>query len=374
MKGLSFIIPNILIVLFLPGIHHVDMPAPFFFNKPKTQCDDSISESLTKQKITELEDRFKQTRLETEKLCYRAIITKGLYLPMKWRRAGQAGGKVGGSVLIAGGTEWNKAKTQKYWLNTSVVFQDGKWKLGPNLPEPIAYSMFAYDSDGLYIAGGYISETSPSNGVYRLVSLSKGWEPLPKLPMRLGYGSGAILNRKFYVACGSNESGMSNKVWVLDLGNPNSKWEQCKPLPGVGRILPSMVACGKYLYLLGGLAKISPLSPLKDAYQYDPSKNQWKQLSDLPLKGYAWVSQPVDDNHLIITGRAYGKVDRGVWILNLKTMSMKKVGDDIVPAATAPLINVGNKQWWLIGGEPDAYKNRTNVVSVINIKENSNCN
>lgn len=368
MKGLLFIISSLLILLLYQDTRLMSAQVSNLFNGAHTQYKGSKIEALTEQKLTGLKDSFKQAGQNAEKHCYSATVTKGPSLPIKWRRGGQAGGEINHSVVIAGGTTWNEDKTTKYWLNTSIVFQDGAWKLGPNLPGPIAYPMFAYDSSGLYVAGGYTSETSASNGVYRLDSLGKEWFSLPKLPMELGYGSGAILNGKFYVACGSNESGMSNKVWVLDLRNPGSKWEQCKPLPGVGRILPSMVACGKYIYLLGGLAKISPLTPLKDAYQYDPSKNRWTKLNDLPLKGYAWVSQPVDDYHVIITGRAYGKVDNGIWIIDLKNMSMKKIGNDIIPAATAPLISVRENEWWLIGGEPNANKNRTSIVSIIKIK------
>ena len=48
---------------------------------------------------------------------------------------------------------------------------------------------------------------------------------------------------------------------------------------------------------------------------------------------------------------------------------MKEVGHLIIPSATAPLIKVNEKPLlgWL-GGEPDSNKNRTEKVSVIEIK------
>ena len=157
-------------------------------------------------------------------------------------------------------------------------------------------------------------------------------------------------------------------MWVLDTNNAGSNWRECQPLPGVERMFPSLVACGKYLYLLGGLAETSPLKPLKDIYRYDPDKNEWIQLADLPLMGYAWVSQPVDDNHLIITGRADGKIYKDIWIIDLRDLSMKQIENLISPATTSPLIKIAKKQWWLIGGEPDANKNRTEKISVIHLK------
>jgi N-acetylneuraminic acid mutarotase len=297
-------------------------------------------------------------------------VTEGTPLPEEWARGGHAGGIVEGSIVVAGGNNWSKDKSTKYWLNNSAVFRDGHWVSGPVLPKPLAYAMYSHDNRGLYIAGGTEDGTSFSREAYFLNSLKEGegWKQLPQLPRAISYGAGAILNDKFYVACGSLGTENTNMMWVLDVNNAESKWIECQSVPGVGRMFPSLVSCGKYLYLLGGLAETEPLRPLKDIYRYDPDENKWIQLGDLPLMGYAWVSQPIDNNHLIITGRADGNIDTGIWIIDLRDLSMKQIGNLIIPSTTSPLINIANKQWWLIGGEPDANKNRTEKISVINLK------
>ena len=325
-------------------------------------------QTMTEEELIKMQEFLCGLGLKPPKCKYCGIVTESIALPQSLKRGGHIGGKVNGNIIVAGGNNWSEDKKTKYWLKNSVIFRNGKWEPGPDLPKPIAYSMYANDNSGLYVAGGTGDGKSVLNEVYRLQSLNKGWETLPNLPIAVGYGSGAILNGKFYVACGSIDTVKTNKMWVLDISKVGSKWHECSPVPGVSRMFPSLVACGENLYLLGGLAETSPLTPLKDAYRYDPQKNQWTQLTDLLLDGYAWVSQPVDNNHLIITGRAYGKVDKGIWIIDLKDMSMNKVGNDINPATTAPLINVADKQWWLVGGEPDANKNRTGKVSVITLK------
>ena len=299
--------------------------------------------------------------------CY---VTEGTPLPQEWARGGHVAGIVEGNVIVAGGNNWSKDKTTKYWLKNSAVFRDSKWIPGPVFPKPLAYAMYSHDNKGLYVAGGTEDGGSVSREVYCLNSLKEGegWESLTQLPEGISYGAGAILNGKFYVACGSLGTEKTNRMWVLDINTAGNNWHECQSVPGVERMFPSLVACGKYLYLLGGLAETSPLTPLKDIYRYDPDKNKWKNLKDLPLMGYAWVSQPVDDNHLIITGRADGNVNNGIWIIDLRDMSMKEIGNLIIPSTTAPLINIADKQWWLIGGEPDANKNRTGKVSVIYLK------
>jgi N-acetylneuraminic acid mutarotase len=302
---------------------------------------------------------------------YSCSVTEGVPLPDGWARGGHAGGMVDGIVVVAGGNNWSKDKTTKYWLKNSVLFKDGSWIPGPEMPGPLAYAMYAYDKSGLYVAGGTSDGTSVSADVYRLSSLKKGngWESLPLLPEALNNGAGAILNGRFYVACGSAGTKKTNRMWYLNLNKKTgTNWTECKPLPGAGRMFPSLVACGKYLYLLGGLAETSPLTPLNDFYRYDPAANEWTKLKDLPFKGYAWVSQPVDDRNIIITGRADGTIHKGIWIIDTEDVSVREAGSLVIASTTAPLIRIGEKQWWLIGGEPDANKNRTEKVNVIRLK------
>lgn len=329
-------------------------------------------QTLTGKELIKMREFLCGLGLKPPECKYCGIVTEGVALPQSQKRGGHVGGKVDDIIIVAGGNNWSADKKSKSWLKNSVVFQNGKWMPGPDLPKHIAYSMYANDNSGLYIAGGTSDGKSLLNEVYKLQSLKgdcKGWEPLPNLPVSMGYGAGTILNGKFYVACGTvDDTVKTNKMWVLDINKTESNWYECSSVPGVGRMFPALVACGKYLYLIGGLAATSPLTPLKDAYRYDPQKDQWIQLDDLPLDGYAWVSQPIDDSHLLITGRAYGKVDESIWVLNLKDMSMHKIGNNVNPATTAPLIKVAGKQWWLVGGEPDANKNRTEKVSIITLK------
>lgn len=324
--------------------------------------------TLNEEELIKMKEFMCQLGFKPDGCKYCGVVTEGIPLPQQLKRGGHAGGRVDGTVIVVGGTDWSLDKKSKTWLSNSAIYRDGQWEKGPPLPEPVGYGMFASDNNGIYLAGGSNGK-SDLTGVYRLKSLTgAGWERLPSLPEAIAYGAGAILGGKFYVACGSVGTVKTNGMWMLDVNSKSSKWQQCAAVPGVPRILPAMVAAGKYLYLLGGLSEVSPLTPLRDAYRYDPGTGKWTRLADLPFDGYAWAAAAVDKDHLLVTGRAYGKVDRSVWILNLTNMTMQKVGDDVVPAATAPLVDAGGDQWWLIGGEPDSNKNRTGRVSVIKVK------
>jgi N-acetylneuraminic acid mutarotase len=297
-------------------------------------------------------------------------VKAGISLPFEWARGGHAGGVVDGNVIVAGGNNWSKDKITKYWLKNSAVFKNGKWVAGPEFPNPVAYAMYGYDKKGFYVAGGTSDGATSLKDAYAIRSLAEGnaWEKLPDLKEGLANGAGAVLKGKFYISCGTIGTERTNRMWMLDIAKSGTEWVECKSVPGAGRMFPSLVASGKYLYLLGGLSEVSPLTPLNDVYRYDPLKDEWTRLKDLPLKGYAWVSQSLDDKNILVTGRADGSIHRGIYVVNLEDMSVKEAGELTLPSTTAPLIPVGKKEWWLVGGEPDANKNRTGKISVITLK------
>lgn len=297
-------------------------------------------------------------------------VTRGVPLPKEGDRGGHIGGIVENKVIISGGTRWSEDKTQKFFLNNTLIFDGQQWIEGPSLPIPMAYSVFSYDSSGLYVAGGTSDGITMLKEVYVLRSLHSGekWERLPDLPEAIGFGAGAILKDKFYVAGGLLNNGeTTNRMWILDLNDVKSGWSESKSIPGVPRYLHAMTTSGENLYVIGGLVEDSPLTPLNDVYRFNYKENRWDKRKDLPLKGYAWTAQPIDTTHILLTGRADGQVHPDIWIIELNTMTMQKVGDLLIQSTTSPLIKVTDGQWWVVGGEPDSKKNRTKETSIINI-------
>lgn len=305
------------------------------------------------------------------KKLFSCIVSNGKPIPLENDRAGHAGGIIENRVIISGGTRFNKDKTRKSFLNNSLVFNGSRWIEGPPLPIPMAYSMHAHDDSGFYIAGGTSDGTSMITAVYKLSSIQEDakWEKLPDLPEAVGFGSGAIIDGKFYVSGGSMNNGKkTNRMWKLDLDNIESRWSEAAPLPGEPRNLHALTTCGDNLFLIGGLADNAALTPLNDLYKFNPEKNNWEKLNDLPVKGYAWVAQAIDNTNILITGRADGQIHKDIRIIDTETMSMNKIGNLKMPSTTAPLIKLSDKEWWLVSGEPDANKNRTEIVSIITLQ------
>lgn len=303
---------------------------------------------------------------------FTAQIIEGPRLPLG--RGSHAAGFIGGHVVVVGGTCWNKEGTQKSFLSSSMIFIGGSWRSGSSLDVGLAEGAFADDGQFLYLAGGITQPNQPTSSAFRVALNIAGQSEvasMPALPAAISACSAAILGSRLYVACGTFASGKStNDLWSLDLKRSEAKWRKQAALPAVGRGYPALVACGSAIYLLGGLGDGNQSvhdRTLSDAYQYDPSIDRWKTLGNLAMPGYCWNAEPVDGSHLILAGRADGSIHDEVWLVRLPDLQCQLLGHAVIHATCAPLVKVGPSTWWLIGGEPDSNKHRTDRVSVISL-------
>jgi hypothetical protein len=303
------------------------------------------------------------TRPASEPALPRFAVNRGVSLPQP--AGGQAAGMVDGVPVVAGGNDW-VAGPRKVWRADVHVFREGRWDRGPGLPHPLADAAFAHDRTGLYVAGGSDGERS-FRDVHHLADLGPGarWVTLAPLPAPITSAAGALLDGRFYVACGESGGGMAGQLWSLETTKPGATWQVRRPVPGAPRAFCALVAMGRWLYLLGGTAGWSPLSPLAECLRYDPAADRWERIKDLPFPGYALSASAVDEHRVLLAGCADGRIRSDIWLLDLGPMAPVKAGDAIIQATTAPLLRVGPAEWWLIGGEPDANRHRTAIVTVI---------
>ena len=303
--------------------------------------------------------------------AYSISVTEGPALPQG--RGAHAAGVLGDKMVVLGGTNWNEKRTEKHWLSDCTIYLDGIWQQSLSFPIKNGESMYCHDGQAIYIAGGR-NDAEVFRDAYRLCLIAGKLlvDKLPPLPIAIHGGAGVELNGKFYVSCGFNKEGrQTSDLWSLDIAKPNAGWLRCRPLPGCPRAYPALAASGQYLYLLGGYARLQENTMcLQDAYRYDSQSNEWKCLPNLPWPGYAWSAAAIDDNYILLAGgAAYGNISKDIWLVNTQDMSTQKLGEAIIQTCTASLVKVDNKTWWLLGGEPDVNKSRTNKVTVIKLND-----
>lgn len=282
-----------------------------------------------------------------------------------------AGMLEGRLLVVAGGSNWSQDRTKKFFHADTQLCEAGKWKPGPSLPQPAVEASFACDGKMLCLVGGLRALDTPTNQV---VALSADREmgarvtSLPDFPVLHSGGAAAILNSRLYVAGGFVAGRLTNKFWMLDLGGPSKKWIELPPFPGESRAYPALVDAGGQLYLLGGLVAIEKTKHVfKDVFQFDPQSTTWRRIGELPAAGYCWraASLGAAGHQLVVGGRADEAIHDDLWIVDLPNLTTRSIGQSVTPTTCAALARVDESTFWLMGGEPDANKTRTNRITEI---------
>ncbi|MEX0643523.1 MAG: kelch repeat-containing protein [Pirellulales bacterium] len=303
---------------------------------------------------------------------HQAEVTEAPGLPSP--RGSHAGAMLEGQVIVvASGSAWSEDRTEKKWLTDTLLFQAGEWKAGPPLPHPAVEAAYATDGKRLYIVGGFVSADAPSSDVFAL-SLDNEHrlqiESLPAFPAKHVGGAAAVFDGRLYVAGGYADGQVTDRVWMLDLRKTDSKWLEQSRIPAEPRAYSALVAAGGKLYLLGGMTVDGDIMRVfKDVFLYDPGANIWKRYGELPTAGYCWAATPIDGDErtLLVGGRADGAIHDDLWLVNLSDLSVRGVGRSAITTTCAPLVRINPKTFWLIGGEPDANKTRTQRVTQIRL-------
>lgn len=301
-------------------------------------------------------------------------ITEGPALPSA--RGSHAGAALnGGVVVVASGSAWSADGKTKTYLADTLLFDDGVWRAGPSLPHPTVEAASASDGKHLYIVGGLTEFNKPSADGF-VLTLDRGnklqIDRLPTLPVRNAGGAAAVLGGRLYLVGGFADGKLTTDCWELDLSATERQWRRASPFPGEPRAYPALVAAREQLYLLGGVAaEGKAMQVFKDVYQYDPQHDAWKKCGELPAAGYCWGAVPIDrdERELLIGGRADGAIHDDLWILNLSDLSVRGIGRSVVTQSCAPLVRRDSSTFWLIGGEPDANKHRTERVTQIRLHD-----
>lgn len=123
------------------------------------------------------------------------------------------------------------------------------------------------------------------------------WTKLPSLPWPICSSGIAVIGSKIYVHGGADYDRKAFYTWtdrhgknknlgshllVLDINNMAAGWKQLPDCPGTPRWMPTMSAVEDKLYVIGG-ATGSPYGTTVDNWLFDPARNKWSRLTDLPI-------------------------------------------------------------------------------------------
>ena len=152
--------------------------------------------------------------------------------------------------------------TSQSWNQVSNFIEDGKH-------HPIT---FANDNYGFVVCGSY------TNDVFKYDKLNDSWSQLQDFPAAgRGYSYGVTVGNKAYMGLGSTSNGLyPNDWWEYDMDNDS--WAQKSSLPTDGRNHPAMIAINNKIYMGCGS---NDNGNLGDWWEYDIINDVWSQKTSI---------------------------------------------------------------------------------------------
>jgi N-acetylneuraminic acid mutarotase len=148
------------------------------------------------------------------------------------------------------------------WNQVSNFIEDGRH-------HPIT---FANDNYGFVVCGSY------TNDVFKYDKLNDSWSQLQDFPATgRGYSYGVTVGNKAYMGLGSTSNGLyPNDWWEYDMDNDS--WAQKSSLPTDGRNHPAMIAINNKIYMGCGS---NDNGNLGDWWEYDITNDAWSQKTSI---------------------------------------------------------------------------------------------
>ena len=152
--------------------------------------------------------------------------------------------------------------TSQSWNQVSNFIEDGRH-------HPIT---FANDNYGFVVCGSYTNE------VFKYDKLNDSWLQLQDFPaVGRGYAYGVAVGNKAYMGLGSTSNGLyPNDWWEYDMDNDS--WTQKSSLPTDGRNHPAMIVINNKIYMGCGS---NDNGNLGDWWEYDIINDVWSQKTSI---------------------------------------------------------------------------------------------
>jgi hypothetical protein len=225
-------------------------------------------------------------------------------------RAGQACAVVRGQALCVGDAWQGDGGGWAVVGNLCVLAPDASaWQSLGALPYPLAQAAAASSGDRLLVMSGTdgrraLTDTlicMPWRGTWQ-------WVRGPDLPEPRLQAAAASLGRDLYLVGGAPDPDLrgklSNGVLRLRTADKQAAWKPVRRLPGAGRAQMAAAAWGGKLYVFGGVVRDGEqLVASDDAFVYDPDRDRWDRLPDLPCAGRQWAAAEAGGSILILGGR-----------------------------------------------------------------------
>ena len=263
-----------------------------------------------------------------------------------------------GKIYVVGGRGAKYANRETFILDTTEKIP--KWIQGPLLPKPIWFCVGGVIDGVIYITAGEEGDITKEGDVKFAASvlaldtktIGEGWRFVSDIPEpKPGWASATACNGRLYIFGGADTTqGMKKSVIeegtvrvmennfmpyqpharALSFDVATDKWKKLAPLPNGKSSCTSLAIDERYIFIAGGVDLV--------ASREDSGDDRMRII----FSNDCWVYDTVEDKYKVITSLKKAVADTGI----------VKIGDTL----------------YVIGGENNSFKTRTDLVQIGKLK------
>jgi len=252
-----------------------------------------------------------------------------------------AAATLGGRIVVAGGFLASGANSRRV---DAYDPEGGAWERLPDLPVSVDHAAAASWRGRVVVVGGYGPDRAPLRAAF-LYDGSR-WRTLPRPPEeRAAAAAAATADGRVWVVGGRTRSGLARTALSLDLRS--LRWRTVQgPRP---REHLAATALGGRVYALGGrLAGYDTNLGVVEAY--DPARNRWSRMPDLPDPRGGTGAAAVAGRVVSVGGESPGGTNRSVWSLGRSARRWERLPDLPTPRHGLGVVAQGGRVWAIAGG------------------------
>jgi N-acetylneuraminic acid mutarotase len=288
----------------------------------------------------------------TEQVGWRA----GADLSVAVQQLGSA--VVDGTIWVAGGLTGDSAAAEVQGYDPAI----DTWKSAPPLPIELHHAMAVSYQGRLVVLGGWMPQGGQLPGVESdqvFVLGDEGWTELSRMNHRRVAGAAAVVGDKIVVVGGQADEELVTTTEVFD----GSAWIEGADMP-TPREHVAAATDGVYLYAVGGRA-LSSDKNLKTLERYDPEKNQWTRLTQMPTARGGLGAAVVDGRLVAVGGEHSTGVFGTVEAYDIASDTWSTLAELETPRHGLAVAAVGNSLYAIGGATKPSHTSSTPTVEIL---------
>jgi len=257
-----------------------------------------------------------------------------------------------------------------------------QWRQGPQLPQARHHLGLVSNSSYLYGVGGFYGQKGKGwqikNTVYRLGKTSNKWLAGPELPIPLAESVYVSVGNNIHVIGGktiSPETGKHIEIKMHYILLDNKRWVEAAK-PSIARNSATSAVLDNKIYVIGGRKTGVQSGNKQFAEVYDVKKDKWTAIQPFPVALAGMSASPLNGKIIVSGGEAFGpngnwkkgKAYNQVWSYDPKTDLWSEIS--AMPSARHGHGSVAlNNKVYIMGGAAKVGPQETLATTLILTKD-----